>query len=64
MPMLHRLSIELGFVSRYNSSNTASDPTDDKPNYVTISRGVMTFSTGIFLTLVRLYEPLFRTIIL
>ena len=65
MPMLHRLSIELGFVSRYNSSsNTASDPTDDKPNYVTISSGVMTFSTGIFLTLVRLYEPLFRTIIL
>lgn len=62
--MLHRLSIELGFVSRYNSSNAATDPTDDKPNYVTISSGVMTFSTGIFLTLVRLYEPLFRTIIL
>ena len=58
--MLHRLSVELGYVSRYG----ATDTTDDKPSYVTISSGVMTFSTGIFLTLVRLYEPLFRVIIL
>lgn len=63
MPMLHRLSIELGFVSRYGSSPTGATA-DDKPGYVTISSGVMTFSTGIFLTLVRLYEPLFRVIIL
>lgn len=70
MPMLHRLSIELGFKSRYNnvvtSLDAASDGTTDpdKPSYVTISSGVMTFSTGIFLTLARLYEPLFRVIIL
>ena len=31
---------------------------------MTILSGIMTFSTGIFLTLVRLYEPLFRVIIL
>jgi len=62
--MLHRLSIELGYVSRYafTSGNETTD--DSKPSYVTISSGIMTFSTGIFLTLVRLYEPLFRVIIL
>ena len=61
MPMLHSLSVEMGFKSRYGSNDAAYD---NKPNYVTISSGVMTFSTGIFLTLVRLYEPLFRVIIL
>ena len=61
MPMLHSLSVEMGFKSRYESNDSAYD---NKPNYVTISSGVMTFSTGIFLTLVRLYEPLFRVIIL
>ena len=59
MPLLHRFSSELGFKSRY-----ASDTDEDKkPSYVTIFSGLMTFSTGIFLTLVRLYEPLFRIII-
>ena len=30
---------------------------------VTVLSGVMAFSTGIFLTLVRLYEPLFRVLV-
>ena len=64
MIMLHRLSIELGFHPRGNSSAANEDTSDTKPNYVTISSGIMTFSTGIFLTGVRLYEPLFRVIIL
>ena len=57
--MLHRLSVELGFESR-----NGAQADDEKPGYVTIISGIMTFSTGIFLTLVRLYEPLFRVIIL
>ena len=66
MPMLHRLSIDLGFIPRGGSlaASASADTEDTKPNYVTISSGIMTFSTGIFLTAVRLYEPLFRVIIL
>lgn len=66
MPMLHRLSIDLGFIPRGGSlaASANTDAEDTKPNYVTISSGIMTFSTGIFLTAVRLYEPLFRVIIL
>ena len=45
-------------------ASSSTDTEDTKPNYVTISSGIMTFSTGIFLTLVRLYEPIFRVIIL
>lgn len=43
---------------------TATDPPQEDPKLVTVISGAMTFSTGIFLTLVRLYEPLFRVIIL
>ena len=39
------------------------DTVDEGNNYVTIASGVMTFSTGIFLTGVRLIEPLFRVIL-
>lgn len=60
LPLLHRFSSALGFKQRF----TSSTPADERPSYVTLSSGVMTFSTGIFLTLVRLYEPLFRVIIL
>ena len=38
--------------------------TNDGPSPVEIISGLMTFSTGIFLTGVRMYEPLFRVLIL
>lgn len=44
------------------ASETVDDTDTDNTNVVTIMSGVMTFSTGIFLTLVRLYEPLFRVL--
>ena len=65
---LHRLGEELGFRKKqyqdmYGASS--SDPSSSTDtNFVTQLSGFMTFSTGIFLTAVRLYEPLFRVIIL
>ena len=47
------------------SAEYGEDPSKDQsPSFVTIISGLMTFSTGIFLTLVRMYEPLFRVLIL
>ena len=60
VPILERLSKELGF--SYTDSNETTDDDSDNKNYVTIASGLMTFSTGIFLTCVRLIEPLFRVI--
>lgn len=61
---LHMLGKTLGFVPRGGPSNVdASTDNSDNQNPITIMSGVMTFSTGIFLTGARLLEPLFRVLI-
>ena len=69
LPPLRRFGTALGFHKKkfeqvFESSNDGTDTENDGPNFVSIVSGLMTFSTGIFLTLVRLYEPLFRVLIL
>ena len=43
----------------YGDDGSASDG----PNFVQILSGLMTFTTGIFLTAVRLWEPLIRVLL-
>jgi hypothetical protein len=62
LPPLYRLGASLGFKQR-GVQATSNDSEDDTINPIIIVSGVMTFSTGIFLTFVRMYEPLFRTMI-
>ena len=65
LPPLARLGIELGFRRRkYDDIYLQSNSDREGPNTVQIISGLMTFSTGIFLTAVRLYEPLFRVLLL
>mmetsp|Transcript_5702 Transcript_5702/g.7674 ORF Transcript_5702/g.7674 Transcript_5702/m.7674 type:complete len:135 (-) Transcript_5702:1770-2174(-) len=40
------------------------DTDEDNPNFVQVLSGLMTFSTGIFLTGVRLAEPLIRVLLM
>jgi len=39
-----------------------TDASDDELSPIVVISGVMTFSTGIFLTAVRMFEPLFRVL--
>ena len=60
---MQRISAELGFRTQQGYYPT-SETEVDSFNWVTTISGIMTFSTGIFLTIVRLYEPLFRVLLL
>lgn len=62
LPPMHRLGTMLGY--RSNPYGAASNDESDRPETVILLSGLMTFSTGIFLTAVRMYEPLFRVLIL
>ena len=37
-----------------------TEPPETQTKTIAVISGAMTFSTGIFLTIIRLYEPLFR----
>ena len=37
-----------------------TEPPEAQTKTIAVISGAMTFSTGIFLTIIRLYEPLFR----
>ena len=64
MSSMARLGMELGLRPKYASAAESNSNDDDNANFVTVLSSLMTFSTGIFLTGVRLYEPLFRVLIL
>ena len=65
LPPLARFGLELGFRRRkFDDINLQANSGRKGPNTVQIISGLMTFSTGIFLTAVRLYEPLFRVLLL
>ena len=62
MSALKQLSIYIGFREAPLGADSSSDSDELTP--VQIISGIMTFSTGIFLGLARLAEPLFRVIIM
>lgn len=47
-----------------SANGDTTDDNDDTNHVVTIASGIMTFSTGIFLTGARLVEPLFRVFLI
>lgn len=69
---LRNFGANLGFKHAFKSQpnlygeDASGGDDDDKnndPNFVQILSGLMTFSTGIFLTAVRLWEPLIRVLL-
>ena len=57
----------LGFRKNKRANLLGDTPGDegyDQPEFVQVLSGLMTFSTGIFLTIVRLYEPLIRMLLM
>jgi hypothetical protein len=58
----HRLGALLGF--KHNHRYLGESPTGSS-NYSAfyMMSGVVTFTTGIFLTIVRLFEPLFKLLV-